>query len=259
LAEDLLVERRGPRLDLCLNRPAQRNALSMEVIEALTDELARVERDPEIRLVVVRAQGPSFCVGADLMSFAPIVTTEPVDREALRRIGRGGDALIWALAHLRATTVAAVQGHVVGGGFVLAAACDLRVAGSNARFSVPEVALGLPLAWLGVPLMQRELGASVARDLVLSGRTASAAELCELGFVHRLAASASPEEELDALVDTLLEQPAAALLAAGKQFKRPLADTAAREADIAAFVEAICHPEFLPNAMRYMQRLKSRS
>ena len=87
-----------------------------------------------------------------------------------------GRAMAESIGGMRALTIAAVQGHCIGGGVVLAAACDLRVAGDDARFKIPEVDMGIPLFWTGIPLLTRELGPALTKELVLTGRTFDAAE-----------------------------------------------------------------------------------
>ena len=101
---------------------------------------------------------------------------------------------------MRAITVAHVQGHCVGGGVVLAAACDLRVAGDSAGSRFPRVALGVPLTWGGIPRLVHELGPAMTKELVLTCRPFDAAEAKAVGFVNRVV----PDDELDAEVDSLV-------------------------------------------------------
>jgi enoyl-CoA hydratase/carnithine racemase len=91
-----------------------------------------------------------------------------------------------ALERMRALSIAAIQGWCVGGGLVLAAACDLRIAAADARFSIPEVDLGIPLAWGGIPRLVREIGPALTKELVLTCRPFDAAEAKAAGFLNRV-------------------------------------------------------------------------
>src|SRR4029078_9907453 len=104
-----------------------------------------------------------------------------------------------ALEELRAVTVARIQGWCVGGGVVLAAVCDLRIAAEDARFSIPEVELGVPLAWGGIPRLVREIGPAMTKELVMTCRPFTAQEAKAMGFVNRVV----PLAELDQQVEQL--------------------------------------------------------
>ena len=106
-----------------------------------------------------------------------------------------------AIEGMRALAIAEIQGWCVGGGLVLAAACDLRIVAENARFSIPEVDLGIPLAWGGIPRLVREIGPALTKELVLTCRPFDAAEAKSAGFVNQVV----PEDELSATVQQLAD------------------------------------------------------
>lgn len=110
-----------------------------------------------------------------------------------------------ALEAMRPLAIAAIRGWCVGGAVVLAAACDLRVAAADARFSIPEVDLGIPLAWGGIPRLVREIGPARTKELVVTCRPFDAAEALGAGFLNRVV----PPAELDAAVDELATDVAA--------------------------------------------------
>ena len=203
------VERSEGAWTAWLDRPSKRNALdeaTRTALQELVDELA--ER-PDVRVLVLRGEGPSFCAGADLGDRpANPPTTWPGRRHAAGAWQR----LLDDLEALPQVTVAALHGHVIGGGALLAVACDLRLGAQDLSVRIPEVALGIPLTWGGVPRLAREVGLPVARDLVLTGRTLDGAEALRCGFVQRLV------DDLDAAVDevvaALLAQPPGALAVA---------------------------------------------
>jgi enoyl-CoA hydratase/carnithine racemase len=147
----------------------------------------------------VAGEGRAFSAGFDLNDRSWSELGPP---EASAGVGR---AMAESIGGMRALTIAAVQGHCIGGGVVLAAACDLRVAGDDARFKIPEVDMGIPLFWTGIPLLTRELGPAVTKELVLTARTFGADEARALRFVNRVV----PAAELGAAVDALASELAA--------------------------------------------------
>lgn len=191
------------------DRPAKRNALDEPTRGQLAGLVAELSERPDVRALVLRGEGPSFCAGADLGARPD---EGPPTEEARRHATGAWQRLLDGVEALPQVTVAALHGHVIGGGALLAAACDLRLAAEDVVVSIPEVALGLPLTWGGVPRLVREVGLPVARDLVLTGRRLDAPEALRTGFVQRVVA------DLDAavaeVVAGLLAQPAVPLAVA---------------------------------------------
>jgi len=185
---------------LVIDRPEKRNALSRGVLEGLTQAATWFDDQPEIKVVIVTGAGRSFSAGFDLTD--PSWSFDPDGPAANTRVGR---AMADAIGAMGALTIAAIRGHCVGGGVVLASACDLRVAADTTRFRIPEVELGIPLYSTGIPRLTREIGPSATKDLVLTGRTFDAEEARALGFANRVV----PDTELDHAVDALAHELAA--------------------------------------------------
>jgi enoyl-CoA hydratase/carnithine racemase len=118
-----------------------------------------------------------------------------------------------ALERMAPVTIARLHGHVVGGGLVLAAACDLRVAADDVRFSIPEVDLGIPLAWGGIPRLVREIGPALTKELVMTCRPFDAAEAKAAGFLNRVVPAADLDAEVDELAEAVASRPRFAVLA----------------------------------------------
>lgn len=188
----------GPVATLTLDRPQVLNALSVDLLEDLVTACRWLATQPRIRVVILTGAGRTFSAGADLSTMQRLLAEGPEAREA----ADAGDRAASAIEALDAVTIAAIQGRCVGGGVVLALACDLRLASTSARFSIPEVDLGIPLAWGGIPRLLREVPPAVARDLVLTCREFNAAEAQRLGLVTRV----HPAEELEVAARTLAEQ-----------------------------------------------------
>jgi enoyl-CoA hydratase/carnithine racemase len=197
--ETLLAETDGAIGRLTLNRPTKLNPLSTQTLTELAAAAHWFDERPEVRVVIVSGAGRAFSAGADLTSFTQ--QQEISVREAADR----GRQMADALERMRAVSIAAIQGWCVGGGLVLAAACDLRIAADDARFSIPEVDLGIPLAWGGIPRLVREIGPALTKELVLTCRPFDAAEAKAAGFLNRLV----PEAKLEATVLELAQSLAA--------------------------------------------------
>lgn len=182
----------GVRADIVLDRPDRRNALTTQSLLDLAAATRVVDDHVEVRVVVIRGLGPSFCGGMHLDTFTG-GKDHPPDA------GRAGREMGDAIEGMRAVAIAAVHGHCVGGGLVLAAACDLRVATSAAVFSIPEVDLGIPLAWGGLHRLIREIGPTRTKEYVMTCRPFDATEASDAGFVNRVV----EPEALDSTVDDL--------------------------------------------------------
>ena len=165
---------RGRLRTIRLVRPQARNAMDTAMLVALSDALDDADRDPDLRGVLVAGADGTFSAGADV-------------REELADGGRRRMELFTTvyeqLSLLRVPTAAAVEGHAVGGGAELAAACDLRVAADDAVFRFPGAIYGIPV---GTARTVGQVGLSTAKDWVLSSRDVPATEAFAAGFVQRL-------------------------------------------------------------------------
>jgi enoyl-CoA hydratase/carnithine racemase len=112
-----------------------------------------------------------------------------------------------AIEQMRATTIVRLHGHIVGGGVVLASACDLRLAAEDARFSIPEIELGIPLAWGGIPRLVREIGPAMTKELVMTSRPFTAQEAKAMGFINRVVALDDLDNQVEQLAAEIMAQP----------------------------------------------------
>ncbi len=197
--ETLTLEQNGPVARLWLNRPEKLNPLSLQTLTELIEAAEELNRNADLRVAIVGGQGRSFSAGADLAGFPSVGSA------GARDAADAGRRMADAIEGLRPITIARIQGWCVGGGLVLAAACDLRVATHSTRFSIPEVDLGIPLAWGGIPRLVREIGPALTKELVITCRPFDAAEAHSAGFLNRVV----DEDDLDAQVDSLAAEVAA--------------------------------------------------
>ncbi len=240
-----------------LVRPEKLNPLSVETLRELAEAAHALDGRPEVKVVVVRGRGRAFSAGADVSAFAEAEAGVAARREAVE----AGRLMAEAIESMRAVTIAAIRGHCVGGGLVLAAACDLRVAADSTRFSIPEVDLGIPLAWGGIPRLVREIGPAMTKELVMTCRPFTAEEGRALGFLNRVV----PDEQLDGAVDGLAAELAAksayTLLATKRAVNaasREMVSTAGAWNDADSFLTATADPESRQAAAQYLRRLGDR-
>ncbi len=203
----LLTQAVGGIGRMTLNRPEKLNALSTEVLEELIHAAQDFDRQAGIKVVIISGAGRGFCAGADLASFASL------ERGELREAADAGRRMADAIENMRAITIAAIHGVCVGGGLVLAAACDLRIATSDTRFSIPEVDLGIPLAWGGIPRLVREIGPALTKELVLTCRSFDALEARQAGFINRVVAIGDLQTSATELAESLSSKAALTLYA----------------------------------------------
>ncbi len=197
--ETLEVSVDGPIGRLWLNRPDRLNALSTRLLQEVALAARWFDAQEAVRVVIVGGRGRAFSGGADLASFPSL------DHPGLRDAADAGRQMAEALEAMRAPCIARIHGWCVGGALVLAAACDLRVAADTARFSIPEVDLGIPLAWGGIERLVREIGPALTKELVITCRVFDAAEARMAGFLNRVV----DENSLDSAVNDLAAEIAA--------------------------------------------------
>lgn len=235
----LCVDRMGELVRLRLNRTARRNALTHALLKDLTKVVDELHRDPEVRVVAVTGEGPHFSSGADLDEGR---ASRQESHEVRRRRALDWQHLLASFESLPQATVAGIHGHCMGGAALLAVSCDLRVADRSARISLPEVRLGIPLAWGGIPRLARELGLPMARDLVMTGREIDATEAQRCGFVQRVCPEGELPDAVKEAVEQLLAVPAEPLRltkAMTAALTRSRADGAATWADADLLASAI--------------------
>jgi enoyl-CoA hydratase len=185
-----------------LNRPAARNALNSAMCAGLHAAARTAAADPQVRLVLVRAGGPVFCAGADLKE------RQGMDEDQVRARRIRAFAAYAALEALPMPAIAVVQGAAVGSGCEIAATCDFIVATPEASFRTPEALWGTVGATQRLP---RILGKRLAKDMLYTGRTLSAAEAERHGLVARIVAADELDAALAGIARTIVEAPAAGL------------------------------------------------
>jgi enoyl-CoA hydratase/carnithine racemase len=196
----ILLQREGAILTLTLNRPAKLNAIDGAMLDALGAALGEIERDHEIRAVILTGAGRAFCAGADIKEWTALSPLEFARSWSLR-----GHALFDRLAALPPPTIAAINGIAFGGGLELALCADIRIASEQARLGLPEVTIAALPGWGGTQRLPRLLGPGRAKHMILTGQPVDAARAEAWGLVSEVV----PADTLPARARELAAQIAA--------------------------------------------------
>ena len=257
------VDVEGTRGSITLDRPDKLNPLSVVTLTELAEAARLLDSHPEVKGVVVSGRGRAFSAGADLGSLGGGDAGGGAGGGVLasREGADAGRRMAEAVEAMRAVTVARLQGHVVGGGLVLASACDLRVAAEDARFSIPEVDLGIPLAWGGIPRLVREIGPAMTKELVMTCRPFGAEEARAVGFVNRVVPAAELDSAVEGLVQLLLTKSALTISATKAHVNavtEAMVGTARAWNDADSLVVALRDPESRAAGAAYLDRVRKR-
>lgn len=240
--------------EITLNRPQRLNALSRVLLMEIVEACDWVATNHDLKVVVVSGAGRAFCAGFDLDDF-----TQQADGASPRETADLGRLAAEALSEIRPITIAALHGHCVGGGVVLAASCDLRIAAEGTIFSIPEVDLGIPLAWGGIPRLVREIGPALTKELVLTCRPFDAAEAKDLRFLNRVVPADTLLEAAHTLAAELAAKPGFALRTTKQQVNavtEEMIGTRRNANDADTLVVAFADPESRAISRAYLAQRK---
>lgn len=197
----VLFEAKDHIATITLNRPENRNSMTPDVLSGLSEALGRARADADVRCVVVTGRGRSFCAGADFKSRASGPELPPHERSFAMY------SHFLSVLEVEVPTIAALNGHAIGGGLGLAVVCDLRVANREAKYGANFVRLGLHPGMATTYLLPRLMGLPRATELLLTGRLVNGAEAADLGLVNHAVA---PDEVLPKALELAREIASAA-------------------------------------------------
>ena len=227
----LSITQSGAVARITLTQPEVRNAFSDVVIAAITAAFEDVAARSDVRAVVLAAEGPAFCAGADLNWMRRMA-----DYTRDENIADAGKlaAMLRTIAECPKPTIARVQGDVYAGGMGLVAACDMAVSVDTAWYCLSEVKIGLVPATIS-PYVLRAMGTRASQRYFLTAERFTASEAHRIGFVHEVVAA----DALDAKVDELVKALTGASPAAVRACKQLIADVAGREIDDALIAKTV--------------------
>jgi enoyl-CoA hydratase/carnithine racemase len=178
----ILRERTGRVVQLTLNNPAKRNAMTYAMVEALTAALQEIDADPEVRAVIIAGAGENFSAGGDLKEFAA-----ELEMQAYQHWQAADPwiTLFRLVPNMRVPVIAAVHGYALAGGCGLVALCDMALAADDATLGTTEIRIGL-FPMIILPALRRVVGERQALEMALSGNMYSADEALRMGLLNRV-------------------------------------------------------------------------
>ena len=186
---------------LRISNPERRNALDHEILDALAETLPRLDRGIETRCLLITGAAPVFSAGYDIAS----IPSETFERDAEALVAHPFHAAMEAISSHPWPTIAAINGHCIGGGLELAITCDLRICSSAAKLGMPPVKLGLVYGHTGLRRFLDTVGLARTKELFLTGRNFAAERAEEIGLVHEVV----PDERLEEVAVALAAEIAA--------------------------------------------------
>lgn len=250
--DTLRFEKDGQVGSLILDRPASLNAVNEQLIFDLEEACQAIQRDTDVRVVVIRGEGRAFCSGMDLQAAA----NRPVTRETLHTVWAPWLRALDILEHLNQLTVASVHGPCLGAGLELILACDFRVATTTAFFALPQVLYGSPPDAGPSYRLPQLIGLAKAKEIVILGERFDAAKADRWGLLTRIVEPENLETETAKLVERCLKIGRKAAAAAKHLLSQSWtidAATLAAEVDRARAV-AIETGEFTESMQLYRER-----
>lgn len=236
--ETVILEKKEGIALLTMNRPERMNAFNDKMEEEFVLALQDVEKDEEVRVLIVTGAGRAFCAGAD------VARMEREERrvrgaEEIRRGFKNIQAIILGLQRLEKPTIAMINGAAVGGGFDLACACDLRIGSENARFMVAFTRIGLFPGWGGTWLYPRIIGIPKAAEMLFTGDFMEAKDAERYGLLNKLVPAAELEKETMSLARRIADGPPIAIRLAKMQLYKGLGMDLETALKVAAAMETI--------------------
>jgi len=193
LTERIIARKEGAVGWLVFNNPERRNAISVDMWQAIPAVLADYEADPQVRVIVLAGAGDkAFVSGADISQFEK----ERSSADAVQRYEELAEGAAARLQDCDKPLIAMIRGYCLGGGLNIAVLCDLRVASDDARFGIPAAKMGLGYRASSMKNLVEVVGAANAREIMLTARQFTAAEAREMGLVNQV----TTKEGLDAAV-----------------------------------------------------------
>ncbi|HYF70774.1 MAG TPA: enoyl-CoA hydratase-related protein [Ohtaekwangia sp.] len=240
-------------LVLKISRPEALNALNTSVLNALMDLIQEAQESPEIKGIIITGEGEkAFVAGADIKELAAL------DKGQAFELSKKGQRIFSAIQHCSTPVLAAVNGFALGGGCELAMACHMRIATENAKFSQPEVNLGIIPGYGGTQRLTQIVGRGKALELMMTGDMVTAEEAKSLGLVNHVVADQHALMELALQIMRKIVNKAPVAIAqviksvnAGYAFEK-----AGYEAEANAFAECVTTQDFVEGTTAFIEKRK---
>lgn len=244
---------------IVLNRPRKSNALNGAIMQDIVSAAIWCDDQDHVRVVILKGAGRAFSAGADLMSFSGF--TPDSSWHDQRKTTMAGKKLIDTVANMKAITIAEIHGFAVGGALLLVLACDFRYAAQDSFFSIPEVDIGIPLAWGGIPRMVREFGPLLTKELVITCRRFSAPEALKWGMLNDIVPQKDLPDYCRNKAIEIAQKPYIPVQITKEHVNSvtdSIGDWGNQYSDAEALMAAMSTKEFAEIAMAYLQKLKEK-
>jgi isohexenylglutaconyl-CoA hydratase len=252
----LLLGRSGGVLHLTLNRPEQRNAMSLQMVQELRAALAAAEADGSTRVLVLRGAGGHFCAGGDIRDMAAARSRPTVEgQDPMAEVSRAFGELCVAFAATPLALVTVLEGTVMGGGFGLACVSDVAIAADSVSFRLPETSLGVVPAQIA-PFLVERLGYSEAKRLAVCGARLGADEALAIRLVHEVHGADALDAALARVLNHILRGAPGAIAATKRLLAQArFAPSASLVGEAAAvFSRAVLGPEGSEGTTVFLQK-----
>lgn len=198
--ENIIFEKKNGIGYVTVNRPEALNALNDSVIEELDSVFRAIDRDDEVRVVIITGAGRAFVAGADIAQMSRLDGSEG------RVMSMRGQKVMEFIEFMDKPVIAAVNGFALGGGNELSMACDIRIASEAAKFGQPEVNLGIIPGYGGTQRLPRLVGKGMAKKLIYSAEMIDAEEAYRIGLVDEVVSAEELMEAAEKLAKTIMSK-----------------------------------------------------
>lgn len=193
--DKILIDHTGPIARLVINNPSKRNAMSLDMWCAIPDAIAKLDKDPDIHLIIVTGIGnTAFVSGADISEFDEVRG----DTKSATHYDDMNARAYRAIRNAKTPSIALIQGFCMGGGFGLAAACDLRLSNSSGKFGIPAGKLGVGYPTEAIADIVHLVGPANAKEIYLTAKVYNAKQAMTIGFLNEIYPDEKFEEQAQA-------------------------------------------------------------
>jgi len=233
-----------------VNRPEALNALSVDVINEITDVFTKISSDDEVGIVILTGEGRAFVAGADI---GWLRSLNAIDGRAM---AMKAQAMMDLIESIEKPVIAAVNGFALGGGCELAMACDIRIASEKAKFGQPEVNLGIIPCFGGTQRLSRLVGKGMAKYLIFSAEMIDAREAFRIGLADRVVAAEELLSTAETLAKTILSKGPVAIKMAKVSINNGvnLDLKSANQFEVEAYVSTLCTEDRIEGMTAFLEK-----
>jgi enoyl-CoA hydratase/carnithine racemase len=201
----IILKNKPPIAWIILNRPDKLNAINYIMLQELSEAIDFVNKEKNIRCLVIEGKGKAFSSGADLKEINGLTS------ENVKTFSRMGQKIFSKIEKLSKPVIASINGLVLGGGLELLLVCDFKIATENSEFGFPEIKLGLIPAWGGTQRLPSIIGFSYSKRLILTGDRITATEALKIGLIDRVVTLKDLESETECFLKKICNNPIEAI------------------------------------------------